>query len=120
MYSEKGHGVSERMSDEGSDQIYPNNCSDPVCLEYLSQQDKRNSEKCISRARTWYSQLFMSNDTDVMLPLGKCHFMNGTNWAPVALVSFPGSKNTWVRALLEQATAVCTGRWLALSKFDQQ
>ena len=110
VYSERGHGVSERMSDERSDHNYPNNCSDPVCLEYLTQQDKRNFEKCTSRARTWYSQLFKSNDTDVMLPLGKCHFMNGTNRAPVALVSFPGSGNTWVRGLLEQATGVCTGR----------
>ena len=36
--------------------------------------------------------------------------MNGTNWAAVALVSFPGSGNTWVRGLLQQATGVCTGR----------
>ena len=108
VHSERVHGVSEWMSDERSDHIYPNNCSDPVCLEYLTQQDKRNFEKCTSRARMRYSQLF--NDTDVTLPLGKCHFMNGTNRAPVALVSFPWSGNTWVRGLLEQATGVCTGR----------
>ena len=108
VHSERGHGVSERMSDEGSDRNYPNNCSDPVCSEYLTQQDKKNFEKCTSRARMWYSQLF--NDTDVTLSLGKCHFMNGINRAPVALVSFPGSGNTWVRGLLEQATGVCTGR----------
>ena len=108
VHSERGHGVSEWMSDEHSDHIYPNNCSDPVCLGYLTQQDKKNFEKCTSRARMWYSQLF--NDTDVTLPLGKCHFMNGINRAPVALVSFPGSGNTWVRGLLEQATGVCTGR----------
>ena len=28
---------------------------------------------------------------------------------PVALTSFPGSGNTWVRGLLEKATGVCTG-----------
>ena len=76
------------MSDEGSDHIYPNNCSDPLCLEYLTQQDKRNFEMCTSRARVRYSQLLKLNDTDVTLPLGKCHFMNGTNRAAVALVSF--------------------------------
>ena len=36
--------------------------------------------------------------------------MNGTNRAAVALVSFPGSGNTWVRGVLEQATGVCTGK----------
>ena len=108
VHSERVHGVSEWMSDEHSDHIYPNNCSDPVCSEYLTQQDKKNFEKCTSRARMRYSQLF--NDTDVTLPLGKCHFMNGINRAPVVLVSFPGSGNTWVRGLLEQATGVCTGR----------
>ena len=97
------------MPDEGSDHIYPNNCSDPVCLEYLTQQDKRNFETCTSRARVRYSQLLKLNDTDVTLPSGKCHFMNGTNRAAVALVSFPGSGNTWVRGLLQQATGVCTG-----------
>ena len=60
------------------------------------------------------SQLLKLNDTDVTLPLGKCHFMNGTNRAAVALVSFPGSGNTWVRGLLEQATGVCTGRSVCL------
>ena len=40
--------------------------------------------------------------------------MNGTNQAAVALVSFPGSGNTWVRGLLEQATGVCTGRSVCL------
>ena len=35
--------------------------------------------------------------------------MNGTERAAVALVSFPGSGNTWVRGLLQQATGVCTG-----------
>ena len=48
------------------------------------------------------------------MPLGKCHFMNGTNCEAVALVSFPGSGNTWVRGLLEQATGVCTGRSMCL------
>ena len=112
VYSERGRGIYERMSDEGSDHIYPNNCSDPVCLEYLTQQDKKNFEKCTSRARTRYSQLFNDTDVNFTLPPGKCHFMNGTNRAPVALVSFPGSGNTWVRGLLEQATGVYTGRYV--------
>ena len=85
-----------------------------ACMEYLTQRDKRNFETCVSRARVQYSQLLNLNDTDFFFPLGKCHFMNGTNWAAVALVSFPGSGNTWVRGLLEQATGVCTGRSVCL------
>ena len=46
-----------------------------------------------------------------------CHFMNGTNRAPVALVSFPGSGNTWVRGLLEQATGICTGKQVHVTYF---
>ena len=41
---------------------------------------------------------------------GECHFMNGTERAAVALVSFPGTGSTWVRGLLEQATGICTGK----------
>ncbi len=41
--------------------------------------------------------------------MGSCHFVNGTSRQPVALASFPGSGNTWVRGLLEKVTGVCTG-----------
>jgi hypothetical protein len=37
--------------------------------------------------------------------------MNGASsqTANVALISFPGSGNTWIRGLLEKATGICTG-----------
>ena len=35
--------------------------------------------------------------------------MNGDGKPVVALVSLPGSGNTWVRGLLQKATGVCTG-----------
>lgn len=38
-----------------------------------------------------------------------CAFRNGSGLEPVALTSHPGSGNTWVRGLLEKATAICTG-----------
>ena len=43
-----------------------------------------------------------------------CHFVNGSRRAPVALASFPGSGNTWMRGLLEKATGVCTGELLRI------
>lgn len=41
--------------------------------------------------------------------LGTCVFIDPTNRSAVALVSLPGSGNTWLRGLLERATGVCTG-----------
>lgn len=35
--------------------------------------------------------------------------MDGQDRVPVALVSVPGSGNTWTRGLLEKATGICTG-----------
>ena len=69
--------------------------SDPICRQYLLPVD--------------YSLLRNTTEQYQNLPYGKCRFMNGSQRAPVALASFPGSGNTWVRGLLEQATGICTG-----------
>ena len=70
------------------------NCSDLLCSEFLTAEDKERSHKCGGNG----------------IPrIVKCHFMDGTNRSPVALASYPGSGNTWVRGLLEQATGICTG-----------
>ena len=42
--------------------------------------------------------------------------MNGSRRSEVALVSYPGSGNTWTRGLLEKATGVCTGTARGYSK----
>ena len=42
-------------------------------------------------------------------PPNVCKFRDGQQHLPVALVSVPGSGNTWVRGLLEKATGICTG-----------
>ena len=54
----------------------------------------------------WYKGHVTAEDMD-----GSCRFINGSRRAAVALVSFPGSGNTWVRGLLEKATGVCTGMY---------
>ena len=52
---------------------------------------------------------------------GPCRFMDGQGRASVGLVSYPGSGNTWLRAVLEAATGICTGeykcRWEYLMMF---
>ena len=79
-------------------------CKDRLCTEFLTPLDMFYFNSCTDRQQHAKVNVYRG------MPLGKCHFMNGTNRAPVALVSFPGSGNTWVRGLLEQATGVCTGR----------
>ena len=43
--------------------------------------------------------------------IGPCQFMDGHKRASVGLTSFPGSGNTWIRAILEAATGICTGKY---------
>ena len=78
-------------------------CRDPLCSEFLSAMDKDHFQQCVQTVK---------NATFGPPTLGSCHFMNGSNRAPVALASFEGSGNTWVRGLLEQVTGICTGKSL--------
>ena len=83
-------------------------CKDRLCTEFLTPLDMFYFNSCTDRQQ--HAKVEAYRD----MPLGKCHFMNGTNREAVALVSLPGSGNTWVRGLLEQATGVCTGRSMCL------
>ena len=65
--------------------------SQEFCAEYLSERDRNDFQNCEGEL------------------VGSCHFMRRLNRSAVALVSFPGSGNTWVRGLLEKATGICTG-----------
>ena len=76
--------------------LYP--CNSRHCLDRLSTEDLVLYNKCTTSAAK----------RGPVLSSG-CHFINGSSRSPVALVSFPGSGNTWVRGLLELATSICTG-----------
>ena len=77
-----------------------NDCRDSMCSEYLSSDDAVKMAECLAKVRSY-------NVTSI--DDGGCRFMDGRGRAAVALASFPGSGNTWVRGLLERATGVCTG-----------
>ena len=78
------------------------NCSDDICSQFLN--------KSIEYYRCNKNSNVSLRDIKVLQRInGKCHFMDGSNRAPVGLISPPGSGNTWVRGLLEQATGICTG-----------
>ncbi len=72
-------------------------CREQYCLEYLTRGERQAYRDC-GRRVTWKSYLKCG-----------CRFMNGTGRKKVALVSLPGSGNTWVRGLLQKVTGICTG-----------
>ncbi len=77
------------------------NYSDGLCLKFIvTHRDKEAVQSCFGH---WVAHEDVNNWSE------KCHIMNGTFIAPVALASPPSSGNTWVRGLLEQATGICTG-----------
>ena len=81
-------------------------CKDILCSEFLNQSDLSRVDKCVHRLKTKESML-VEEFGPRLLPV--CHFMDATSRSSVALISFPGSGNTWVRQLLEKAAGVCTG-----------
>lgn len=72
-------------------------CEDDVCSYYLTGREKNDYSSCTARV------------ADFKIEPSNCRFMNGSGRKPVALASFPGSGNTWVRGLLQLATGICTG-----------
>ena len=74
------------------------NCSDASCSNLLSISDSMIYRQCTRRASKCGP-----------IDQGNCIFMNSTTAQPIALASFPGSGNTWVRGLLQQVTGFCTG-----------
>lgn len=76
-------------------------CAEEHCADRLSAEDKSAYSRCrgsaLSRGALHHSS---------------CRFLDknsGNRRGPVALASFPGSGNTWVRGLLQKATGLCTG-----------
>ena len=76
-------------------------CSVPPCIERLDKSDLKQYYHCLEQMKGLAG--------NVMPKENGCFFLSGRSRGPVALVSFPGSGNTWVRQLLEAASGVCTG-----------
>ena len=75
-------------------------CSQLPCLQYLSVAEKNIFNKCQRRTVPRRTQ---------SPPKCQCRFREGVGKKRVALVSLPGSGNTWLRGLVEKATGICTG-----------
>ena len=77
-------------------------CEDALCSEFLTEKEVNG---CVNR---FSKRQQVRKKGQTLVPT--CHFINGTSRASnVALISFPGSGNTWTRGLLEKATGICTG-----------
>lgn len=75
------------------------NCTLAYCRERLSPHDTEDFFTCTKKASVVSEQ----KDAD------SCLFLSPKSRPLVALASFPGSGNTWVRGLLQKVTRVCTG-----------
>ena len=93
------------MSKTQFSDTYSNHCKRLYCQVYLSEKERQGLSVCSRKA----SRVF---DNHPEMRGSGCVFMRGEGRPPVALVSHPGSGNTWVRGLLEQATGICTGYYL--------
>ena len=78
---------------------YSDTCKTP-CFKFLSAPAKKRYALCAKRVHDYGVEEIQNNG---------CKFMNASGRENVALASFPGSGNTWLRGILEQATGVCTG-----------
>ena len=79
-------------------------CDDGLCTSRLSEREQRQFNWCTGRAN------YRKRGIGPISSDNFCHFQNGTNRHPVALASFPGSGNTWVRGLIQKITGICTGK----------
>ena len=93
--------TSENVNQPTAHQFLPPQCIEENCLEYLSPKEKIDVSKC---KKTTIERFGVKD-----VQKGTCKFMSDSSRQPVALASPEGSGNTWVRALLEKATGICTG-----------
>ena len=94
MNSEEGREIFSRIK---------LNCRDSICSEFLTTVDKPHFKYCVRK--TWNVPLRKYSEPKN----SKCIFIDGSNRFPMAIASYPGSGNTWVRGLFQKVTGLCTG-----------
>lgn len=92
------HGVKSSSSSNTIPLITTKKCKSRICREFLTKRDLEYFEYC-----------WRKSNLKREVERSQCRFINGTGRSLVALASFPGSGNTWVRGLLQQVTGICTG-----------
>ncbi len=87
---------------ENDTQQSSGSCSDHWCTSYLDKSSLLNFQLCVSIVE-------QENPHPLIAAPRRCKFRHSKGHDHVALVSVPGSGNTWLRGLLEAATGLCTG-----------
>ena len=90
-------------------------CTPETCLlpeDIINYDDHWTHATCLNETVTYLQKTYKKSD--ITLSNCSCSLRrvqsNDKEYHPkVALVSLPGSGNTWLRGLLEQATKICTG-----------
>ena len=77
-------------------------CKDKRCTSLISSIHLNFYKICEAMA-------FSKTHVDPFSIPTRCTFRENKGHVPVALVSVPGSGNTWIRGLLEKTTGICTG-----------
>ncbi len=98
----KSNTLSQPSGGEPMNMTMNGTCRDRLCSSLISSVHHGFFKRCES-----YS-FHVSHIEPASIPV-RCHFQESKGHSPVALVSVPGSGNTWVRGLLEKATGICTG-----------
>lgn len=98
LNSEKGKDILSRIKTD---------CSDRICSGFLTNADGPHFKYCMHKK--WKKMLWKMTARYWESPLSVCVFINGSNRYPMALASYPGSGNTWVRGLLQKVTGLCIG-----------
>ena len=91
-------GSFHKLSLNTSNHVQISDCKNQLCSEFLTRLDTPHFKYCLRKSRVRKEP-----------EKSTCHFINGKRRSPVALASFPGSGNTWVRGLLQDTTGICTG-----------
>lgn len=76
----------------------------------LQGEEEKRLTSCLAEALSYVKQQSLLTGNSISLTKCSCHLRaKRPDNRRVALISLPGSGNTWVRGLLEHATSVCTG-----------
>lgn len=77
----------------------------PPCTDFLTSEfDMRMYHQCYNKVKRMLG-------TNVTVQDNGCRFIPNQTRGAVALASFPGSGNTWLRTIIEHTTGVCTGSY---------
>ena len=102
----------EELSEEEKSLIISKQCAAGVCLprnQLSSPEEVKRHDDCLLEAYWYVKDQQLLNGKNMSLSKCSCKLHSSKpKYGRVALVSLPGSGNTWARGLLQQATDLCT------------